>query len=179
MQNGLPILIELIFLTISLISPGLIPKDTQEIIEKFFLQQKPDVIGTSTEVVEGMVARVIDGDTIVLENGETVRYIGIDAPETSRGRECFADESTNYNKLLVEGKVVRLEKDVSERDRYGRLLRYVYVNDEMVNRKLVLDGYAFAASYPPDIKNQEIFKLSETEARKNIKGLWATCVRSN
>ncbi|MBI3335237.1 MAG: thermonuclease family protein [Candidatus Portnoybacteria bacterium] len=80
------------------------------------------------------VARVIDGDTIELENGQRVRYIGIDTPETSDPRkpiQCFGIEAAKKNQELVEGKMVRLEKDVSERDRYARLLRYVYAGDTL------------------------------------------------
>ncbi|MBI2103459.1 thermonuclease family protein [Candidatus Woesebacteria bacterium] len=130
-----------------------------------------------------LVTKVIDGDTIVLEGGETVRYIGIDAPEV-KGTECFASESTSKNKELVEGNKVRLEKDVSERDRYGRLLRYAYVvspeeiigsKEIFVNDGLVREGYAKAATYPPDVKYSEQFRLAEAEARENNRGLWSAC----
>jgi len=103
------------------------------------------------------VIRVIDGDTIELENGEKVRYIGIDTPETvnpNTSVECYGQESSNKNKELVEGKLVKLEKDISEIDKYGRLLRYVYVNDVFVNDYLVRQGYANASSYPPDQRKQ-------------------------
>ncbi|KKR39546.1 MAG: hypothetical protein UT72_C0006G0005 [Candidatus Woesebacteria bacterium GW2011_GWB1_40_101] len=119
------------------------------------------------------VTKVIDGDTVVLENGQTVRYIGIDAPETKG--ECFATESTNKNKELVLGKVVKLEKDVSETDRYKRLLGYVYVNDIFVNDYLVRDGYARVYTYPPDVKYKDKFLESEKYARENNLGLWSKC----
>lgn len=115
------------------------------------------------------VTRVIDGDTIEIEGGDRVRDIGIDAAETG----CFAEEATAKNKELVEGKEVRLEKDVSETDKYGRLLRYVYVNDIFVNDYLVRNGYAQISTYPPDVKYQDQFKQAEQEARKNNRGLWA------
>lgn len=123
------------------------------------------------------VLRVIDGDTIELESGQKVRYIGIDTPETvdpRRDPQCFGKEASSYNKELVEGKEIYLEKDVSETDRYGRLLRYIYLeeNDISINEQLVREGYAVASSYPPDVKHQEKFRLAEQEARNNQKGLW-------
>lgn len=124
------------------------------------------------------VVRVVDGDTIELEGGARVRYIGIDTPETVNPNttvECFGQEASNKNKELVEGKDVKLEKDVSETDKYGRLLRYVYVDDIFVNDYLVRQGYANASSYPPDVKYQDQFRQAETEARENIRGLWGIC----
>ena len=98
-----------------------------------------------------LVTRVIDGDTIEIEGGQRVRYIGIDTPETShpqKGVECFGREASAENRKLVEGKKVVLEKDVSEIDKYGRLLRYVYARDTFVNQYLVIQGYAHSSSYP-------------------------------
>lgn len=122
-----------------------------------------------------LVTKVVDGDTIVLESGKTVRYIGIDAPETSRGQECFSGESTNKNKELVAGKYVTLEKDISETDRFGRLLRYIYIDNIFVNDYLVRQGYAKASTYPPDVKYSEQFKEAENEAREDSRGLWVGC----
>jgi micrococcal nuclease len=125
-----------------------------------------------------IVSRVIDGDTIELQNGEKVRYIGIDTPETIDPRkvvQCFGKEASAKNKELVEGKEVRLEKDISERDKYGRLLRYVYVGDVFVNEKLVAEGYAHAFTYPPDVKFSQLFLEKERLARENKLGLWGRC----
>ena len=144
------------------------------------VEKSGEVIGEEIETKEeqAFVAKVIDGDTIVLENGKTLRYIGIDTPEVSQGTECFADESTEKNKELVLGKEVRLEKDVSETDRYGRLLRYVYVANTFINEILVYEGYATAATYPPDVKYSQLFKEAEKDARENSKGLWGKCEES-
>lgn len=130
-----------------------------------------------------MVNRIIDGDTIELENKKRVRYIGIDTPESVDPRkpvQCFAREAAQRNTQLVLGKSVRLEKDVSEVDRYGRLLRYVYIQtpdgqEEMVNMILVREGFASAASFPPDIKYQDSFREAQRLARTEKRGLWESC----
>jgi micrococcal nuclease len=138
-------------------------------------------VATTTAVFEtGLikVVRIVDGDTIVLEGGMKLRYIGINAPESvdpRRAIQCFGKEASSRNTELVNGKMVRLEKDVSETDRYGRLLRYVYVGDTMINEQLVKDGYALASAYPPDIKHQPRLKAAEEEAKRNKKGLWSAC----
>jgi micrococcal nuclease len=124
------------------------------------------------------VTRVIDGDTIEIEGGASIRYIGINTPETnhpSLGKECYGEQAKEANRLLVEGQMVRLEKDVSETDRYGRLLRYVYVGDIFVNDYLVREGFAFASSYPPDVKHQERFVAAQREALEKGRGLWQAC----
>lgn len=116
-----------------------------------------------------LVTRIIDGDTIELENGKKVRYIGIDTPEKG---DCYTQQATNKNKELVLNKKVKLEKDVSETDRYDRLLRYVYIDDVFVNQVLVAEGYAQASSYPPDVEHQAEFKEAEEKAREEENGLW-------
>ena len=142
------------------------------------------------------VVRVIDGDTIEIsatdgpasggENGQKIRYIGIDTPETVDPRkavQCFGQEAAAKNRELVEGKTVSLEKDVSETDKYGRLLRYVYFDAStssgqviFVNELLVKEGFAHASSYPPDVKYQDQFQKAEQEARVNNLGLWGQCL---
>lgn len=129
-----------------------------------------------------LVTKVVDGDTIEIDGGQKVRYIGIDTPETVDPRRligCFGKEASAKNKELVLGKEVRLEKDISETDKYGRLLRYVYANDVFVNQYLVSEGFAKASSYPPDIKFQDIFRTAEKTARENNKGLWGSCFSGN
>jgi micrococcal nuclease len=125
------------------------------------------------------VTRVIDGDTIEVDISGTiykVRYIGIDTPELDDERPEFAalaQEATRLNQQLVEGKNVQLEKDISETDRYSRLLRYVYVDDIFVNAELVRQGLAWAKAYEPDIKYQDYFEELEIEAREAGWGIWA------
>lgn len=123
---------------------------------------------------EATVTRVIDGDTIEV-NLEgliyRVRYIGIDTPEI--GEPC-ADEATEANRQLVEGKTVWLEKDISETDKYGRLLRYVYVDDIFVNEELVRLGLALPSSYPPDVKYDDTFSFTGFLARQyDVVGIWS------
>lgn len=121
------------------------------------------------------VVNVIDGDTIKIEGGQVVRYIGIDTPETvhpSKPVQCYGKEASDKNKELVEGKEIKLEKDVSETDKYGRLLRYVWLGDMLVNEYLVREGYAQSSSYPPDVKYQDRFVESQKQAREEKKGLW-------
>jgi len=128
-----------------------------------------------------LVTKVIDGDTIAIEGGEVIRYIGIDTPETvhpSKPQQCFGQEASDKNKELISGKRIRMEKDVSETDRYNRLLRYIWVDDIFVNDYLVRQGYAYAYTYPPDVKYADQFVQAQKEAMKNNRGLWAACPTS-
>ena len=109
---------------------------------------------SAANLEQALVSKVVDGDTIQLSDGRKVRYIGIDTPETvhpSKAVECYGQEASVKNKELVLGKTVGLEKDVSDTDRYGRLLRYVYLDGIMINDLLVKEGFAKASSYPPDV----------------------------
>lgn len=134
----------------------------------------------ASDLVEAQVTRVVDGDTIeVLIDGVEyrVRYIGIDTPETkhpTRGVEPFGPEASQANSELVEGKTVLLEKDVSETDRYGRLLRYVYVGDLMVNEELLRRGLAEVVTFPPDVKYVDRFLGIQRAAREAGVGMWAS-----
>jgi len=119
------------------------------------------------------VTQVIDGDTIIIDTGHTVRYIGIDTPEVHPVPEAYGSEARLANQELVEGKEVTLERDVSETDRYGRLLRYVYVDETFVNGELVRLGLAEAKAYPPDTRYQDILEQLESEARQAGQGMWA------
>ena len=131
-------------------------------------------------LVEAQVIRVVDGDTInvLIDGGEyRLRYIGIDTPELNhptRGVEPFGPEATEANRELVEGKTVLLEKDVSETDRFGRLLRYVYVGDLMVNEELLRQGMARVATFPPDVKYVDRFLDIQREAQEAGRGLWGS-----
>jgi micrococcal nuclease len=134
------------------------------------------VASISAELVT--VLRVVDGDTIELTDGRKVRYIGVDTPELhhpTKGVQCFGKEAMEKNKELVEGKIIKMTKDVSETDRYKRLLRYIWVNDIFVNEYLAREGYALQATFPPDVKYAELFRSAAEEARLKNKGLWSMC----
>jgi micrococcal nuclease len=124
---------------------------------------------------------VVDGDTIEVEmdgRRHTVRYIGIDTPEVADPRRpvmCYGEEASRRNRQLVEGKTILLEKDVSETDRYGRLLRYVWADGVFVNAALVREGYARVYTVPPDVRYAELFRRLEREAREQGRGLWGAC----
>jgi micrococcal nuclease len=133
------------------------------------------------EMLTGTVVRVVDGDTIYVSLGsghsEKVRYIGMDTPEThhpTRGEEPGGWEATRVNRRLMEGKTVRLELDVRQRDRYRRLLAYVYVGETMVNAELVRLGYAQVMTVPPNVKHASLFLQFQREAREAGRGLWAS-----
>jgi len=118
------------------------------------------------------VKRIIDGDTFELTDGKSVRLIGIDAPEVG---EACSTQATNQLSSLIGGETVYLEKDVSETDIDGRLLRYVYVNGIFVNLELVYYSYAYAVSYPPDIAYASQLADAEEDAINNYRGcLWYT-----
>jgi len=124
-----------------------------------------------------IVTQVIDGDTIELSNGEKVRYIGIDAPEffDSPGKaEKYAEESYQANRKMVENRKVKLEFDTEKKDRYGRLLAYVFTDEGiMVNEWLIANGYAKAVVYPPNVRYTDRFSRLEQEAREQKIGLWS------
>ena len=123
------------------------------------------------------VVRVVDGDTIVVAlggaRGTKVRLIGIDTPERD---ECFYRAATDRMRALIDGKSVKLVRDVSETDRYGRLLRYVYDGTRSINATMVAEGFATAATYPPDVAHALEFVALERKARLAHRGLWSeTC----
>jgi micrococcal nuclease len=129
----------------------------------------------ASEAKEYIVRKVIDGDTIQLESGETVRYLGIDAPEMwqkEEGREFFAKEAARQNKKLVFMKKVRLEFDVEKKDSYGRLLAYVFVKNVFVNGELVKLGCAKAVVKPPNIKHKNLLLSLQQKAMEEERGLW-------
>ncbi len=157
-------------------------KKTIETVKGEKISQPPKLTLNPNEQTV-LVTKIIDGDTIIIEGDLKLRYIGIDTPETLDPRrkiQCFGKEASAKNKKLVLGKQIYIEKDVSETDRFGRLLRYVYsLNDQgekiMVNEQLVKEGFAYASAYPPDIKYQKKLEEAEVEAREKQRGLWHKC----
>ncbi len=145
---------------------------------------------------EATVTSVVDGDTVDVEiTGRSegpgagdakvgaeyrVRLIGIDTPESVKPNspvECFGKEASAATAALLEGVDVKLVKDVEEADQYDRLLRYVYIESEMANARLVANGYATAYTYPPNVRHSELFVQLERAAREVNRGLWSpdTC----
>ncbi len=127
------------------------------------------------------ISEVIDGDTIKTSTGEKIRLIGIDTPETKDPRkpvQCFGEEASNYLESLIEGREVQLEEDSigDTIDKYDRLLRYIYSQNENINAKMIKDGYSYAYTNYPFSMSDEYKKL-ENEAREAKRGLWAenTC----
>ncbi|MDP3758718.1 MAG: thermonuclease family protein [Candidatus Daviesbacteria bacterium] len=150
------------------------------------LQTPPTATGSATAGVEGertLVTKVVDGDTIVVSGGQTVRFIGIDTPETVDPRRsvgCFGKEASKKVKELLFEKEVILQKDVSETDKYKRLLRYIFLplpsgQTLFVNDYLVREGFAKVLTFPPDVKYNEQFRQAETEAKESSRGLWGRC----
>jgi micrococcal nuclease len=132
----------------------------------------------------GEVSKITDGDTIHVAIGggdETVRLIGIDTPESVDPRspvECFGKEaSAHLAELIPVGTEVRLVRDVEARDRYDRLLAYVYraSDDLFVNLQQALDGYADVATFPPNVAHVDDFVAAVAEARDAGRGLWSAC----
>lgn len=132
---------------------------------------------------KALVSKVVDGDTIQIEGGQTIRFLGIDTPETVDPRRpvgCFGREASNETKSLLSGKVVFLQKDVSDTDKYKRLLRYIYLplqngQELFVNDYLVREGFAKVLTYPPDVKYNEQLRQAEREAKGQKRGLWGKC----
>jgi micrococcal nuclease len=134
-----------------------------------------ECIPTNTERTEAQVTRVIDGDTIEVDiAGQSfrLRYIGMDTPEDTSEVEYCGPEATSFNTLLVDGKTVTLVKDVSETDRFDRLLRYVIVDGFFVNYELVRQGFATGVTFPPDVACQDVFREAEVLARQDGIGCW-------
>jgi micrococcal nuclease len=148
------------------------------------LPSSPLLSGGERGELGGTVVRTVDGDTIYvrLAGGvEKVRYIGIDTPEVhhpTRGEEPGGRAATEVNRRLLGHEPVRLETDVQLRDRYGRLLAYVWVRrpdggELMVNAELVRLGYAAVMTVPPNVRHAELFRKLAAEAREQHRGLWA------
>ncbi len=134
----------------------------------------------SGRAVTAPVTEVVDGDTIhatVEGKDESVRYIGIDTPEVdpSIGVECFGKEASERNDELVAGEDVRLVTGAEERDRYGRLLAYVYVGERFINAEMVQGGYARTLEIEPNTDKAPLLNRLERDAANAGRGLWGAC----
>jgi micrococcal nuclease len=142
-------------------------------------------VSPGSVITDVVALRVIDGDTLDVRLGdgsrERIRLIGIDTPESvipGREPECFGPESARrLTELAPPGTPLRLERDVEARDPYGRLLAYVYVNDDMVNLTLAHEGFAEAMSIPPNTAWSSRFSAAVARAKAQRSGMWAVCAR--
>ena len=145
------------------------------------LSKEPKIEKNNPALVQYEVIRVIDGDTVELKNGERLRYNDIDTPETvhpSKPIECFGPEASAKNEELVQGEIILVELGNPKKDRYGRLLGYVYVDDLFVNAELVKGGYAEVNSYGnPGSKIDKLLDI-EKDAKQKMTGLWGVCLNS-
>lgn len=133
--------------------------------------------GSPCGPTEAVVSRVIDGDTIVLESGEKIRYILVNAPEITNGHDdCYGQNAAQFNRDLVEGKTVTIKYDVDCTDRYDRLLAYVSVDGQEVNKLMLERGYACLLHIPPDGDDRaDEFKALQDAAKTAKRGLWGAC----
>jgi micrococcal nuclease len=135
------------------------------------------------------VTYVYDGDTVKLDNGDRIRLIGIDTPESKDNPKLARDlertkkdkatllamgkKAALYSNQLLLNKMVRLEEDVQPKDRYHRRLAYVYLEDgTFINDKIIRDGYAYPMTIPPNVRYADQFKQAFNEAREHKRGLW-------
>jgi micrococcal nuclease len=139
----------------------------------------------------GKVTRVIDGDTFKLQNGKTIRLIGVDTPELHHPKkpvQCFGKEAMEKTKELLLGKIIRLKKDHGNKDKYGRFLRFVYIvnlsptpppshqlAELFLNQYLVAEGYGRLLMIPPNTTMKHFFTTLQTNAKLRKKGLWGKC----
>lgn len=150
------------------------------------IQNQIDAVIPTQSVTEDdgqwRVIRVVDGDTLLLQNNERVRLIGVDTPETkhpTKPVEPFGPEASSFTRRAVEGKVVRLKFDREKRDRYQRLLAYVYLDDWCLNEELIRAGYSRCITrYPFDRSMKARFKLAEDDARVSQRGIWSRSLRT-
>jgi micrococcal nuclease len=122
------------------------------------------------------VARVVDGDTLVLGDGRTVRLLGVDAPETSNPNmaavQPVGEEAASRLAELLDGQEVMLERDQTDADHYGRLLRYVWLRGTLIPELLAAEGLAWSSSFPPDTRYRDVIRAAEARARTAGVGVW-------
>lgn len=134
--------------------------------------EQPSACGPS----EAVVMHVIDGDTIDIDSGQRVRYLMIDTPESTTEQECWGAEATQANRDLVEGKTVRLRYDVECEDQHGRLLAYVELANQEINRVMVERGHACVLQIPPNGEHVlDDYRDLEYAAEQLGRGLWSAC----
>ena len=132
-------------------------------------------------LVAATVTRVVDGDTIHVDlDGvdTTIRLIGIDTPEREgpyTHEECFGREASGYTERALAGREIQLEFDVERTDRYDRTLAYVWLDDHLFDERIVADGFAVVATFPPNVKYVDRLLAAQRAARDGGRGLWGMC----
>lgn len=176
-KDGLRVLPLLLFLLIlvSCSATGTAPSTAGDEFTKQIYKAYPDLQKRLIAVTE--VKRVVDGDTFETSKGEKVRLIGVNTPETVKpgsAVEKFGKEGSEFSKKRLTGQTVYLFKDTGEKDKYGRLLCYVFIHGDpvMYNETLVREGYANVMTIQPNVMYQDTFLKLEREARKAKRGLW-------
>lgn len=140
--------------------------------------------GKSGALQEGTyyVQKIVDGDTLELSGGKKVRYIGIDTPETMKKvgeswvfqPESYGVAAKDFNRRSVSGREVKLEFDEDKKDKYGRLLAYIYIDGDMLNERMVREGYALVYTFPPNLRYYDLLIEAQIDARNNKRGFWAS-----
>jgi micrococcal nuclease len=138
-----------------------------------------------------IVRRAIDGDTIELSSRQRLRLIGVNTPESTYKMETYGTEAKDYTEEKLGGRSIWLQRDVSQYDRYGRMLRYVWlelpgeqnleaeIRTKMFNAHLILDGYAELSTFPPDVLYSSYFRQFVREAQRNKAGLWGFAMKDS
>lgn len=186
MNNNSPLAVLIIGISLlALVVLGSRP-DLQNNLTKVLNLDPKIVEKNSTKGVEKVkVSRVIDGDTVELTDGRTVRYLNMDTPETKKPGtpvQCFGLEASSFNKKLVDGQEIEIKPDKENEDRYGRILRFIFLKgsnsqkiEESLNAKMVNEGYARSMIIKPNTTYQNIFKDLEKEAKNKKLGIWGNC----
>lgn len=145
------------------------------------LQIKSKVVDEQSQKIK--IIRVIDGDTVVTQDNQKIRLIGIDTPEINinNPQKCLGDLATIKMKELLQDRYVTLEKDISHTDQYNRLLRYIWVDNQLINEVLLQQGYAQIETINPDTKYQHRLSAAQTQAKNQHLGLWdeSNCSKTN
>ncbi|MCA9651654.1 MAG: thermonuclease family protein [Myxococcales bacterium] len=130
---------------------------------------------------DAVVERVIDGDTVLLDTGDRVRYLLVDTPEVTGDPECFGPEASDFNRSIVEGQKVHLSYDTECTDAYDRLLAYVTLpNGRVINELLLERGFACVLHIPPNGDDRaDEYERIEEEAQAGLVGMWGQCVEAS
>lgn len=136
------------------------------------------IIPIVTNAKTYLVKEVIDGDTIEIKNGTTIRLVGVDAPELSSD-ECYSAKSKKKLENLILNKKVRLKYDEEKIDSFGRSLAFIYRGTKFINKKMLSSGNAKYLMISPNLLNKDIFLEAEKTARTNTRGIWNKCEDPN